>query len=189
MLRSFRGSLVGLYTADGVLEKVWGPRNFEDEHGWRLDSLVGRLMGPEVDLGELFFQHQRHESWSLEDGIVKDGSHNIDQGVGVRAISGEKTGFAYSDDLSFNALTAASRNAGAIARLGLSQGGPIALKSQTAPALYQSQNPIDQHERFIRQTHPGRVGIHDIKFRSKNFGYRPNSKFHTIVSGEGHCRG
>ena len=64
-----------------------------------LDAAFSRLMGPGVDFGDLYFQHSRRESWSLEDGIVKDGSHAIEQGVGVRAVSGEKTGFAYSDDI------------------------------------------------------------------------------------------
>ena len=60
----------------------------------------------------------REESWSLEDGIVKDGSHSIEQGVGVRAISGEKTGFAYTDEVLLPALLEASDAARAIARSG-----------------------------------------------------------------------
>jgi len=60
-----------------------------------LDRAFGRLLGPGVDFGDLYFQHSRRESWTVEDGIVKDGAHAIEQGVGVRAISGEKTGCAY----------------------------------------------------------------------------------------------
>ena len=59
-----------------------------------LDRVFARLMTPAVDAADLYFQHSRSESWMLEDGIVKDGSHSIEQGVGVRAQSGEKTGFA-----------------------------------------------------------------------------------------------
>lgn len=53
-----------------------------------------------VDYADLYFQSTRSEAWSLEEGIVKSGSFSIDQGVGVRAVSGERTAFAYSDDLS-----------------------------------------------------------------------------------------
>ncbi len=60
----------------------------------QLERMFGALMGPGIDFGDLYFQHSRRESWSVEDGIVKDGAHSIEQGVGVRAISGEKTGFA-----------------------------------------------------------------------------------------------
>ncbi len=64
-----------------------------------LDRVFTQLMGPSIDAADLYFQHSRSESWTLEEGIVKDGSHSIEQGVGVRAISGEKTGFAYSDEI------------------------------------------------------------------------------------------
>ncbi|MDP3224414.1 MAG: DNA gyrase modulator, partial [Rubrivivax sp.] len=57
-----------------------------------------------VDDADLYFQTTRHEGWSLEEGIVKSGSFSIDQGVGVRAVAGEKTAFAYSDDLSVDSL-------------------------------------------------------------------------------------
>ncbi|RBL02694.1 metalloprotease TldD, partial [Xanthomonas oryzae pv. oryzae] len=57
-----------------------------------LDRTFGALLGPGIDFGDLYFQHSRRESWSVEDGIVKDGTHSIEQGVGVRAIAGEKTG-------------------------------------------------------------------------------------------------
>ena len=85
-----------------------------------LDAAFGRLMGPGIDYGDLYFQHSRRESWTVEDGIVKDGAHSIEQGVGVRAISGEKTGFAYSDDIDAPALIEAARSARAIAREGAS---------------------------------------------------------------------
>ena len=77
----------------------------------QLDRMFGTLLGPGIDFGDLYFQHSRRESWSVEDGIVKDGAHAIEQGVGVRAISGEKTGFAYSDDINGEALLEAARSA------------------------------------------------------------------------------
>ena len=69
-----------------------------------LERTFGTLLGPGVDFGDLYFQHSRRESWTVEDGIVKDGAHAIEQGVGVRAVSGEKSGFAYSDDIRADAL-------------------------------------------------------------------------------------
>ncbi|MFO0029660.1 MAG: PmbA/TldA family metallopeptidase, partial [Pseudomonadota bacterium] len=64
-----------------------------------LERLFSRVMGPGVDRADVYFQHSRHESWVLEDGIVREGAHSIEQGAGVRAISGEKTGFAYTDEI------------------------------------------------------------------------------------------
>ena len=79
-------------------------------------------MQHQVDYADLYFQYSRSESWSLEEGIVKSGSFNIDQGLGVRAVSGEKTAFAYSDDISFDALAAAAQATRAIGRQGGSGG-------------------------------------------------------------------
>ena len=73
-----------------------------------LDTLIGRLMSYDIDYADLYFQYSQSESWSLEDGAVKSGSRSIDQGVGVRAVSGEKTGFAYSDEFHLAALTRAA---------------------------------------------------------------------------------
>lgn len=83
-----------------------------------LDTVFGRLNAHKVDYADLYFQYHRTEAWSLEEGIVKSGSFNIDQGVGVRAISGEKTAFAYSDDISLNALAGAADATRAIADAG-----------------------------------------------------------------------
>ena len=84
----------------------------------QLDRAFAKLLGPGVDFGDLYFQHSRRENWTVEDGIVKDGAHAIEQGVGVRAISGEKTGFAYSDDIRAEALLESASSARAIAREG-----------------------------------------------------------------------
>ena len=70
----------------------------------RLETVFGQILAHKVDYADLYFQYTRSEGWSLEEGIVKSGSFNIDQGVGVRAVSGEKTAFAYSDDISLTAL-------------------------------------------------------------------------------------
>jgi TldD protein len=80
-----------------------------------LALLFARLLTARVDDADAYFQYSRHEAWSLEEGIVKSGSHNIEAGVGVRAVAGEKQGFAYSDDIVLPALLDAATAARAIA--------------------------------------------------------------------------
>src|SRR5690348_3489543 len=110
--------------------------------GGDLDRVFSRLMGPSIDAADLYFQHSRSESWVLEDGIVKDGSHSIEQGVGVRALSGEKAGFAYSDEIVLPALVEAAGSARAIAQAGANGvGKPLAIA--TSRALYAPVDPID----------------------------------------------
>jgi TldD protein len=84
----------------------------------KLDSVFSKILAYRVDYADLYFQYSRAEGWSLEEGIVKSGSFGIDQGVGVRAVSGEKTAFAYSDEISFAALEDAATATRAIARQG-----------------------------------------------------------------------
>ncbi|MBB3343367.1 MULTISPECIES: metalloprotease TldD [unclassified Luteimonas] len=115
------------------------PAGLDSAH---LDRTFSALLGPGIDFGDLYFQHARRESWSVEDGIVKSGSHAIEQGVGVRAISGEKTGLAYSDDIDAVALLGAARSARAIARDGRAH-APQALVRARAHDLYPSGDPID----------------------------------------------
>ncbi|MBA1146073.1 metalloprotease TldD [Ectothiorhodospiraceae bacterium WFHF3C12] len=118
---------------------ILGPAGLTEDD---LDKAFGQLMAPGVDAADMYFQASRHESWVLEDGIVKTGSHGLDQGVGVRAISGEKTGFAYSDEIVLPALLEASTAARAISRSGAS-GSVRAWQPNHAPALYESTNPLD----------------------------------------------
>src|ERR1700761_1526030 len=84
-----------------------------DEH--RIEQALAVVLGSAVDSADLYFQLSRQESWGLEDGIVKEGSASIEQGVGVRALAGEKTGFAYSDEILQPALEEAACAARAIA--------------------------------------------------------------------------
>src|SRR5690348_13920142 len=83
-----------------------------------LGQVFGRILAHRVDYADLYFQYSRSESWSLEEGIVKSGSFSIDQGVGVRAVSGDKTAFAYSDDISPEALRQAAEATRSIAKAG-----------------------------------------------------------------------
>ncbi|OYY46512.1 MAG: metalloprotease TldD [Gallionellales bacterium 35-53-114] len=91
----------------------------------KLEQVFGKMLAHQVDYADLYFQYGRAESWSLEEGIVKSGSFSIDQGVGVRAVSGEKTAFAYSDDISLAALESAALATRAIARQGGTQTVPM----------------------------------------------------------------
>jgi len=84
----------------------------------QLEQVFGQMLTHKLDYADLYFQYSRAESWSLEEGIVKSGSFGIDQGVGVRAVSGDKTAFAYSDDISLAALESAAAATRAIARQG-----------------------------------------------------------------------
>ncbi|MDT7833814.1 metalloprotease TldD [Aquabacterium sp. OR-4] len=97
-----------------------------------------------VDDADLYFQITRHEGWSLEEGIVKSGSFGIDQGVGVRAVAGEKTAFAYSDDISEASLLDAARTVRSIAAAGQSKRIQVgrAAKVAASRALYPSTDPI-----------------------------------------------
>ena len=108
----------------------------------QLERVFGQLFGNHVDYADLYFQYARSEAWSLEEGIVKSGSFNIEQGVGVRAISGEKTAFAYSDDISLAALKAAANTTRAIAAAGVQRLAPMLRRSKQAPALYAGNDPI-----------------------------------------------
>lgn len=106
-----------------------------------LEGLLGALFQHSIDSADLYFQAKKSESWSLEDGIVKDAQYSVDRGVGVRAISGEKTGFAYSDDILLPSLKQAIRAAGSIAVLGGEQKIKV-LSPVKSPVLYPSIDPL-----------------------------------------------
>lgn len=110
-----------------------------DNH--RIEQVFGSMMAHKLDYADLYFQYSRAESWSLEEGIVKSGNFSIDQGVGVRAISGEKTAFAYSDDISLNALESAAQATRAIARQGGTQSVPM-LRQGSRRDIYLPHDPI-----------------------------------------------
>jgi len=107
-----------------------------------LERVFGQLFGNHVDYADLYFQYARSEAWSLEEGIVKSGSFNIEQGVGVRAISGEKTAFAYSDDISLAALKSAANTTRAIAAAGAQRLAPLLRRGKQPAALYAGNDPI-----------------------------------------------
>lgn len=108
-----------------------------------LEHVLGQLLGHRIDSGDLYFQTAKHESFMLEDGIVKEGSFNLDHGVGVRAISGEKTGFAYSDDIVFPALIHAAKAARCIAQQGNQKVIQAWQRREAIVPLYTADNPLD----------------------------------------------
>lgn len=106
-----------------------------------LQGVLSNIMSHQVDYADLYFQYSRSESWGLEEGQVKSGNFSIDQGVGVRAVSGEKTAFAYSDDINLPALEQAANATKAIAAMGAEQTASPIQRVQ-APQLYVPHDPI-----------------------------------------------
>ena len=109
-----------------------------------LSQALATIAAHRVDDADLYFQTTRHEGWSLEEGIVKSGSFSIDQGVGVRAVAGEKTAFAYSDDLSLESLMDAARTVRTIAAAGQNRRVKVARPARMAGSrvLYAPTDPI-----------------------------------------------
>jgi TldD protein len=108
----------------------------------KLESVFAKMFTHRVDYADLYFQAGRSENWSLEEGIVKSGSFSIDQGVGVRAVSGDKTAFAYSDDISLSALESAALATRAIGRQGAKQRRNKISSASAAHSLYLPHDPI-----------------------------------------------
>jgi len=131
----------------------------------KLATVFGSIFGHRVDYADLYFQYARSEAWSLEEGIVKSGSYSIDQGVGVRAVSGDKTAFAYSDEISLPALQGAAAATRAIAAAGASGSMPVLAQRGVRP-LYGPHDPIpsladaekvkllERLEKFARELDP-----------------------------------
>ena len=122
---------------DTVMSRLLEPVGLGEQ---QLSATLGTVMRGGVDYADLYFQVSRQESWTLEDGIIREGSFSLDQGVGVRATSGEKTGFAYSDELVLPALEQAAGAARAIARQGQEKRIQAWQRSTAAP-LYPLADP------------------------------------------------
>lgn len=121
-----------------VMSRVLEPAGLEERH---LNKALGSINLRDVDAADLYFQISRHESWVVEDGILKEGSFSLEQGVGVRVVSGEKTGFAYSDELMLPALKQAAAAARAISRQGQSRAVQVTPGSRLQN-LYPAIDPI-----------------------------------------------
>lgn len=122
---------------DTASHALLGPANLDHAE---IEQALNQLMRPGVDYADLYFQILRNESWMLEDGVVRNAAASTSQGVGVRALAGEQTGFAFADELALPALLQASSAASAIARSG--QSGRVAALTHSRHALQRYQ-PID----------------------------------------------
>ena len=122
---------------ESVMADMLAPAGLDERH---LSTTLGSVLRGGVDYADLYFQVSRQESWTLEDGIIREGSFSLDQGVGVRAVSGEKTGFAYSDELMLPALEQAAGAARAISRQGEDKQVP-AWRRGAAATLYPVADP------------------------------------------------
>jgi TldD protein len=136
-MKLFEPNLQTLATAREILLAPFGL----DESG--LSRALSEIFTHRVDYADLYFQFTKNEGWSLEEGIVKTGSFSIDQGVGVRAVSGDKTAFSYSDEISERALLEAAAATRTIARQGA---GKVKVASSIQPAggrsLYLPHDPL-----------------------------------------------
>ena len=121
-----------------VKQSILSPYGMQDKD---IAQVMDSMLSASVDSADIYFQSSHYESWVLEDGIVKEGSHSIEQGAGVRVVSGDKTGFAYSDRIELAVLLEAANNVKAIARQG--QDNQIKIERPTDwPKYYQAVNPL-----------------------------------------------
>ena len=125
-------------TINLVSENLLAPANL---HTQQLEKVLGSMLGAQIDSAELFFQNRHSESWAIEDGIVKDAHYDIERGVGARAISGEKTGFAYSDDIILPAIEQAAQAARSIS-YHQGEGKLKAADNVSGLSLYTTDNPL-----------------------------------------------
>jgi len=130
-------------------DALLAPYDLDERH---LGAAIATIFEHRVDYADLYFQYTRHESWSLDEGIVKSGSFSIEQGVGVRAVSGDKTAFAYSDAINQAALDSAARATRTIARAGGSGKVKVGAGNGTAGARAGAKNSIGR--RLYTQADP-----------------------------------
>jgi len=140
-------AIASLSTAKSLLLDPWGLSESD------INRALGEIFTHKVDYADLYFQYTRSEGWSLEEGIVKTGSFSITQGVGVRAVAGEKTAFAYSDTLSADALLSSAHAVRSIARQGAGKARIQAEKKDRGLSLYQPVDPL------LTMTAPEKVGL------------------------------
>lgn len=170
----------------------------------QLHEVLGRTMSAVVDYADIYCQSVRFESWSLEDGIVKEGHFSIDQGVGVRAVAGEKSGLAYSNDISLAAITTSAQSAKSIASSGHSLSLPMS-DIQRPVQRYAAVDPLsslqdpdkiallqraDRHARAldprVKEVNISLAGQHELVFIANSDGHvvgdiRPMVRFSVTV--------
>ncbi|MCJ2375972.1 metalloprotease TldD [Vibrio sp. ZSDZ34] len=126
-----------------IEDALLGPSGLTEQD---IEATLASIATRQIDYADIYFQSSWHESLVLEDSIIKDGSFNIDRGVGVRAVTGEKTGFAYSDQIHLEGLTQSANAARGIAQQG--QNGQVrSLARRDNQAFYQAVNPLESWEK------------------------------------------
>ena len=119
-------------------QTILAPTGMQDHD---IQLIMNQLLSVPVDAADIYFQASQSESWVMEGGIIKEGSYNIEQGAGVRAVAGDKTGFAYSDRIELPVLLEAANNVKAIVRHG--QEAKLCMaKAATWPPYYANANPL-----------------------------------------------
>jgi TldD protein len=141
-MKAVSPDIAHLATARATLLEPYG---LDEAH---LSRVLGSMFTRQIDYADLYFQYVRSEGWSLEEGIVKSGSFNIEQGVGVRAVAGERTAFAYSDDISVAALEDAATATSAIGRQGQSK--TVKAAGGAARKLYGAADPLVSLEAGVK---------------------------------------
>lgn len=121
-----------------VKQSILSPYGMQDKD---IDQIMDNMLSVSVDSADIYFQSSHFESWVLEDSIIKEGTHSIEQGAGVRIVSGEKTGFAYSDRIELSALLEAANSVKSIVRQGQDKQNKLQSKSQW-PSYYDVVNPL-----------------------------------------------
>ncbi len=155
----------------------------------QLQGVLHQLAGRNIDYADLYFQSTYSESWVMENGIIKGGSFDIDRGVGVRALSGEKTGFAYADDILMPALQQAAKAARSIVKQGDEQ-AVQAFHKQPGHVLYQPINPInslsEQEKISLLQRVEAYIRSKDSRIVQVNLSLSGEYETILIMNSEGH---
>ncbi|MDP2180439.1 metalloprotease TldD [Methylicorpusculum sp.] len=119
-------------------QSILAPTGLQDSD---IEKIMNSLLSAQVDAADIYFQSSHFESWVMESGIIKEGSHSIEKGAGVRAVAGEKTGFAYSDRIELPVLLEAANNVKAIVRQGQEARSALFKPSHSQP-YYGTSNPL-----------------------------------------------
>ncbi len=125
-------------TLNQVKQSILTPFGMQEKD---IDQIMDSMLSVSADYADIYFQSTHFESWSLEAGIIKEGSHSIEQGAGVRVVSGDKTGFAYSDRIELSVLLEAANNVKAIPRQGQNAQNNLK-KTSNWKSYYESVNPL-----------------------------------------------
>ena len=158
-----------------------------------LESVMGRVLGKKIDYADLYLEYTTSEAISLEEGIVKKVSKNISQGAGVRAVAEEKTGYAYSDDITLENLLISAKTARYIANEGESKTLPIVKSRAASHDLYPVKTapidvPIEEKMRLLKSVDEAARGC-DPRIKKVMASYASEVKRVFVVNSKGEMTG